>query len=96
MNDAAISQSESGGLSEENGTSVEQWRTMYQQMVLECDRLQQELHSVTKERDEYLNAVYAMLPTPELPYTIEELLAQRGAEPTIEQLLEEMQSSEGD
>jgi len=71
-------------------TSAEQWRLMYEQVVEKHECLEREVDSIRKERDAYLKAVYALVPAPAEDIDLEELLRQRGAEPTVDQLLVEI------
>jgi hypothetical protein len=91
MNDVTVPNAGAGILEQEENLNASQWQAKYQQIALERDCLRQQLNEVTRERDDYLQAVYALLPTPELPCSEEELFAQRGANPTIHQLLAELE-----
>ena len=78
---------------EANAASPDQWRAMYLQVAAERDRLRQDIDLLRKERDDLLNAVYALLPREEMHFSKATLRAQQGAEPTVDQLLAEIKEA---
>jgi hypothetical protein len=56
----------------------------------------QENSSLRNERDEYRNALYAVLWQHVTPPTIEELAAAEPARPWLDELIERLEKSDGD
>jgi hypothetical protein len=80
-------------LPETNAADPDQWRALYLQVAAERDRLRQDVDLLRKERDDLLNAVYALLPPEEMQISKAVLRAHHGAEPTVDQLLAEIKEA---
>lgn len=63
-----------------------------QQLTEECARLRAKLEEVDRERRDYLRALVSFMPKEEIPYTKEELLSFVGQKPTLEELIDELES----
>jgi hypothetical protein len=67
----------------------EHWQRRCEELAQENDRLRAELAQMTKERDDYLKALNAMIPEPDIDCTKEELFAQIDPGPSILEIIEE-------
>ncbi len=67
-----------------------QWEAWCRELIQERDQLRARLEALAKERDAHAQALQAVLPTPDYPFTKEELLAQIDDKPSFAELVEEV------
>ena len=69
------------------------WQELCNDLKEERDRLHLELAKVKAERDQYLKAVYAMIPEEDIEVPDKKtVLAQLGEKPTLQELIAELES----
>jgi hypothetical protein len=91
MNESANPNGASEPLPEASALSPQQWREMCLQLLAEHDELRDELAETERERREYLRLLIGFLPKEELRFTDEEALGCLGQEPTLKQLIGELE-----
>jgi hypothetical protein len=72
------------------------WKKLCEDLTAERDQLRKELFEVKEDRDAYLRAVKALLPEKQYSFTKEELFSQVCQNPSLDDLIAELERDGGE
>jgi hypothetical protein len=73
------------------GTTGPDWERFCKELLAEREQMRASLEKAVRDRDLYRKALQSLLPVEEVPFTKEEVFAQRGRKPSLHELIDELQ-----
>jgi hypothetical protein len=83
------------GSPSQGGASGPDWERFCKELLAERERLRAELAEIKIERDLYRKALQTTLPVEEVAFTKEDILAQRGRQPSLYKLINDLEKDLG-